>query len=290
MPDVDLTAVEIFQAVAHEKSISRAAVRLNRVQSNISTRLKQLEERLGVTLFLRERRGLVLTEEGETFLDYAERLLALSSEASEAVRDSRPSGTFRLGTMESTAAARLPDVLSRYHADFPEVDIHLETDTAGGLINRLNERSIDAAFIAEPVTIDGIRSQPVFEEQLILVAPASFPALRDRLDVSGRTIVAFEEGCAYRRYLQHWLRDENITPGSIMSVGSYLAILACVSAGTGYALVPKSVFDMIDSKGAFRQYRLPKAYRRIKTLLVWREDYRSAKLDALKDLLPRLAD
>ena len=71
-----------------------------------------------------------------------------------------------------------------------------------------------------------------------------------------------------------------------MAVRSYLAILACVSAGTGYAVIPQSVLDIVSTNGQFHQYSLPDHVSRIKTLLAWRSDYESAKLDALKELLP----
>lgn len=286
MTGLDLRSLEIFRAVAAEGSVSKAAAKLHRVQSNVSTRIKQLEARLGKQLFLRRARGLSLTPDGELLLAYAERLLRLSREAADALNAGRPSGDFRIGTMESTAAARLPAILSRYHARHPDVRIELETDTAGGLMERLQGYDVEAAFIAEPVTAPWARTLPVFQEKLVLIAPASFPALADTREISGRTVVAFETGCAYRRYLQQWLAESGIVPGNVMSVGSYLAILACVSAGTGYAVVPQSVLDTVATKGEFRRYPLPGAMSRIATLLAWRADYRSAKLDALKAMLP----
>ena len=71
-------------------------------------------------------------------------------------------------------------------------------------------------------------------------------------------------------------------------MGSYLAILACVSAGTGFAVVPQCVLDTVSSKGKFRRYPLPNKLAKIRTLMAWRSDYQSAKLDALKELLPIL--
>jgi DNA-binding transcriptional LysR family regulator len=286
MHGLDLRALEIFRAVAAEGSVSRAAAKLNRVQSNISTRIRQLEEQLGKALFLRGNRGLTLTADGQLLLSYTERLLALSMEASEALRQARPSGVFRIGTMESTAAARLPAILSRYHLLHPEVRIELETGTAGALMNGLLRHELEAIFVAEPVAFERIAAAPVFEEALVLVAPLSFPPLEDRRAISGRTVIAFEEGCAYRRYLQEWLLEEGIVPGGFMSVGSYLAILACVSAGAGFAVVPQSVLDMVASEGQFRRYPLPHKLSRIRTMLCWRANYASAKLDALRELLP----
>lgn len=286
MRGLDLRALEIFRAVALEGSVTKAAIKLNRVQSNISTRIKQLERQLDKRLFLRQNRGLTLTSDGQLLLSYTHRLLQLSMEASEALKESKPHGAFRIGTMESTAAARLPEILSRYHELYPDVQIDLETDTAGGLIDRLLNYDIEVAFVAEPVSFDRVATQPVFEERLVLVAPKSFPPLANTGEISGKTIVAFEAGCAYRRYLEEWLLEAGIVPGSVMSVGSYLAMFACVAAGTGYAVAPQSVLDIVSTKGQFQRYTLPDNVSRIKTMLAWRSDYESAKLDALKELLP----
>jgi len=286
MASLDLRALEIFRTVAVEGSITGAAAKLNRVQSNVSTRIKQLEQHLQKDLFVRRKRGLTLTADGQVLLAYAERFLQLSVEAAEALDADKPNGVFRIGTMESTAAARLPQVLSRYHQQYPQVKIELETNTAGALLRRLLDYDIDAAFVAEPVAFPALETRPVFEEALVLVTPASFPPVESAADVSGRTVVAFEPGCAYRRYLEDWLLDAGIVPGGIISLGSYLAILACVSAGTGFAVVPRSVLDTVGSKGRLRHYPLPGRLARIRTMLTWRTDYRSAKLEALKELLP----
>ncbi|MCH8834435.1 MAG: LysR family transcriptional regulator [Proteobacteria bacterium] len=285
---MDLRSLEIFRTVAVEGSITKAAMKLNRVQSNISTRIKQLEQRLEKNLFLRQNRGLTLTPDGHLLLSYAERLLQLSMEASEALNEGKPRGVFRIGTMESTAAARLPEILSRYHQLYPDVKIELKMDTAGGLVDRLLNYDVEIAFVAEPVSFETISTQPVFEEELVLVAPQSFPPLENTSEISGKTVVAFEPGCAYRRYLEEWLLASGIVPGGVIAMGSYVAILACVSAGTGFAVVPQSVLDTVSSKGRFRLYPLPDKVARIKTLLAWRSDYKSVKLDALKDLLPIL--
>ncbi len=287
MAGFDLRALEIFRTVAHEGSVSCAAQKLNRVQSNVSTRIKQLELHLGKALFLRHNRGLTLTPDGEVLLAYADRLLQLSTEASEVMKKGIPRGVFRIGTMESTAAARLPAILSRYHALYPEVRIEIETDVARGLTRRLLNHDIEIAFVAEPVSFDRLRTRSVFEESLVLVAPPSFPPLNRPSEISGKTIVGFEAGCAYRRYLEDWILEAGIVPGNILSVGSYLAILACVAAGTGYAVVPQSVLDTVSSTSAIRRYPLPGKLSRIRTMVAWRDDYHSVNFDALLDLLPQ---
>ncbi len=285
MQNLNLQALEIFRTVAMEGSVSRAADRLGRVQSNISTRIKQLEDTLGKSLFQRQNRGLSLTAEGQMLLTYAEKFHLLSVETSEALEADQPQGPFRIGAMESTAAARLPAVLSCYHDTHPAVEVTLKTDTAGGLLDRLTRYEIDVVFIAEPVSDERLETRPVFEEQLVLVTPGSFPDLQKMTELSGKTLIAFEAGCAYRRYLEQWQLENGIAPGKILSVSSYLAILSCVSAGTGYAVVPRSVLDMINMDTTLHHYPLKGPYAAIKTLLAWRSDYHSAKLEVLCDML-----
>ena len=288
MNGLDLRALEIFRSVAIEGSVSKAAQKLNRVQSNVSTRIKQLETQLNKSLFVRHRKGFTLTADGQLLLEYTERFLQLSIETREALVSDIPGGVFRIGAMESTAAARLPEVLSRYHDLYPDVQIELVTDTAGGVLNRLLAYDIDAAFAAQPVSFQSLATQPVYEERLILIAPQSFPRLDRIEEISGKTLIAFKVGCSYRRHLEQWLLESAIVPGSIVTVNSYLAIIAMVSAGTGYAVVPRSVLDIISTRGQFQTYDLPGNLSRIKTMLVWRSDYLSAKLEALKKLLPEL--
>jgi DNA-binding transcriptional LysR family regulator len=278
--------LEIFRAVAREGSVSGAAKKLNRVQSNVSTRMKQLEEQLDRTLFERRRRGIALTPEGELLLSYAQRLLDLSDEASDALNLDVPRGPFRIGAMESTAASRLPEPLSRFHETCPEVAVDVVTGTAGAIVGKLLGREIDVGFVAEPARHEDLVSEPVFEEALVLVAPESFGSLDDPGKLSGRTMIAFEQGCAYRRYLEDWLLESGIAPGTVLSVGSYLAMLACVSAGTGFCVVPQSVLEVVNSSGRFVRTPLAGRFAAIRTLMVTRRGYRSAKLDALKEKLP----
>lgn len=288
MANLDLRSLEIFRSVVTEGSVSKAATKLNRVQSNISTRIKQLEQQLGKTLFLRQNRGLTLTPDGELLLSYADRLIELSEEASDALNDGKPKGIFRIGAMESTAAARLPNILREYTERYPEVQIQLVTGTAGALTKQLLNNDIEIAFIAEPLIHERLETRPVFEESLSLIAPKSYAPLKNICDVSHKTIIAFEEGCAYRRYLEDWLHNTGIIPGHIMSVSSYLAIFACVSAGTGFAITPQSVLDMVSTKDTFNCYPLTGDLSRIRTMMAWRTNYKSAKLDALKALLPNI--
>src|SRR4029450_2123319 len=109
---MDLSDLHIFRSVVSEGGVTRAAEKLHRVQSNLPTRVRQLEEEPGVQLFIRNGKRLHLSPPGKLLLDYADRLLDLAQEARDAVHDAKPRGLFRLGSMESTAAVRLAAALS----------------------------------------------------------------------------------------------------------------------------------------------------------------------------------
>lgn len=110
---VDLVQLEIFKAVAELGSISAAAAQIHRVPSNLTTRIKQLEQDLGVDLFIREKSRLRLSPAGWSFLEYARRILDLVQEARATVAGEEPQGAFPLGSLESTAAVRIPNCWRR---------------------------------------------------------------------------------------------------------------------------------------------------------------------------------
>jgi DNA-binding transcriptional LysR family regulator len=283
---MDLTALRIFQAVVEHGGVYPAAERLHRVPSNITTRVKQLEEELGIKLFIREGRKLALSDEGRVLLPFANQMLRLSDEAVAAMKTGKPRGVLRIGALESTSAARLPPLLSAYHALYPEVQLEMVTGTSGTLVDLLAKQMIEAAFVAEPFKDAGFESVVAFEEELVLIAPKGFKRIRTPADVGQRTIISFATGCSYRRRLESWLGAGSVHAGRIIEFQSYHAIIACVSAGTGIAIVPKSVLALVADPTAVSRYPLPAPIALAKTRLVWRPRYQSVALEAFKSLFP----
>lgn len=279
---MDLAALKIFREVAEQGGVTRAARRLHRVPSNVTTRVKQLEQRLNTRLFAREGKAFKLTPEGTVLLGYAERLLRLSLEAEEALKEGKPAGVFRLGTLESTAAARLPPVLAAYHRAFPEVQVELATGTTGALVTRVLDGELEAAFVAEPFSAGDLQTLPVFEEELVLITPRDYPAVTRPKDLGRTSVIAFPAGCSYRRRLETWLGRGNGMAERFLDVASYHAIVACVAAGTGIAVVPKSVLALTVAERGVRQHALPEAIGKARTHLVWRREFDSKPLAALR--------
>jgi DNA-binding transcriptional LysR family regulator len=279
---IELEALQIFKAVVDFGGVTKAAAQLHRVPSNVTTRLKQLEEGLGTKLFHRHSRKLLLSNEGHLLLAYAEQLLRLSAEAELALRSGKPRGKLRIGTLESTAATRLPPVLARYHRANPEVQIELVTGTTCALLEQVSRYAIEAAFVAERFESGGLEMMPVFRERLVVIAPKEITAIKKPGDIRGMTVIAFGVGCSYRRTLEEWLARSKITPERVLEFGSYHAIVACVAAGSGIAVVPHSIVHTLHAEREVSILPLPTQFAEATTFLVWPREHRSAALDALR--------
>jgi DNA-binding transcriptional LysR family regulator len=279
---MDFASLQVFKAVADEGGISPAARRLHRVQSNVTTRIQHLEASLGVQLFVREKRRLHLSPAGQVFRRYVEELLRLAEEARNAVAGDAPRGVLRIGTLESTAASRLPPLLAHYHAAHPAVSVELVTGTTDALVEAVLGRRLEAAFVADCRPSVRLETMPAFREQLVLVAPRSHPPVRRGRDVRADTMIVFPTGCAYRRRLQGWLGEDGVVPEKVLELASYHAIVACVASGTGVAIVPRSVLETIRRDEGVAIYPLGRANTATTTALVWRKGELSPPLRALQ--------
>jgi DNA-binding transcriptional LysR family regulator len=267
---LDLASLEIFRAVVAEGGVIRAANKLNRVPSNVTTRIRQLEERLEHRLFHRQGRSLVLAPAGHKLLPYADRLLHLADEAESQLRSGLPLGAFRLGSLESAAGSRLAPVLSRFHKLYPGVAVELVSGTTEALLKRVHGFEIEAAFVSEPFSALGLQTLPVFEEELVLITARSVARVSCPDDLKNSTLIAFAQGCSYRRLLEQWLGKGDASPSRSLEFSSYQAMIACVAAGTGFAIAPVSVLKALRATTDVRQHRLPQKMRRNRTHLVWK--------------------
>ncbi|WP_067931107.1 LysR family transcriptional regulator [Alicyclobacillus kakegawensis] len=263
----DLT---IFMTVAKTGSVTKAAERLGYVQSNITARIQNLETKLGTALFHRHARGMSLTSSGVTLLRYAEQILNLCQEAEQAIQDTRsPRGPLRIGAMETTAATRLPDILAEYHRRYPQVNLYLTTGSTDQLLQAVLSYDVEVAFVAGPVSHPQLHTLAVIEEKLVLVTGANgwepskshpFPT----------TVVAFREGCSYRKRMEEYLDHLGIVSRKVIELGTLDGILGCVAAGVGVSLVPRNAVG----QGRYQVtiHEIPDEFGQVPTVLVRRRD------------------
>ncbi len=271
---LELIDLVTFSAVARSGGITRAAEELNTVQSNVTQRVKALEAEIGTALFERHSRGMTLTGAGRRLLPYAQRMAALSREALLAARDDgEPKGPLAIGSMETTAAVRLPGLLAEFHRRFPKVTLTLKTATTADLVTGVLEGTLDGAFVAAPIEHGDLLSAVAFHEELVLVSAlrfSSLTALRAGTSGSGPTALVFRTGCTYRQRLEQLLTDFGWPSAVRFELGTLDGMIGCVAAGMGVTLLPRAVVEHSQQRDEISIHALDTPWSRVDTLFVQR--------------------
>lgn len=192
----------IFQTVAQEGSFSKAAQRLNYVQSNITSRIQKLEELLATPLFHRHQRGVTLTKEGMQLLPYAQQILSLANEMKAlAKNESNPVGKLNIASVETVI--QLPLILSQYAQRYPDVDLTLSTGVTAELKDKVLQYELDGAFVTkEAIAKDpSLHQVDVFYENLVIISGKKNRSFEDIMQLP---IIRFSDGCGYRAKLDEY--------------------------------------------------------------------------------------
>jgi DNA-binding transcriptional LysR family regulator len=271
---VELTDLMTFSAVARNGGITRAAEELNTVQSNVTQRVKALEAEIGAALFERHSRGMTLTGAGRRLLPYAQRMAALSREAMLAARDDgEPKGPLAIGSMETTAAVRLPALLAEFHRRFPAVRLTLKTSTTADLVAAVLDGALDGAFVAGPIEHADLTATLAFREELVLVSARRFnnlAALRAGTPGSGPTALVFRTGCTYRQRLEQVFSDFGWPSAARFELGTLDGMIGCVAAGMGVTLLPRAVVERSDQRKEVNIHTIDTSWSRVDTLFIQR--------------------
>ncbi|MBO1582428.1 LysR family transcriptional regulator [Bacillus sp. XF8] len=280
---MDIKDLTVFHEVAKEGNISRAAQNLNYVQSNVTMRIKQLENELGAPLFYRNGKGVSLTSNGEILLTNAKQIIYLMEQSIKAVQNNgaQPMGTLKIGSTESTTAIRLPSILTSYYEMYPEVEFILETHSTEKLIELVLERRLEGAFIAGNIHHPDLNSILFQEEELVLISKLPLSSFDD---LGKMNLLAFSQGCYYRSLLEKWLHEKGIYPKRILEFGTIEAILACVKSGMGTAIMIKSIVQ--DHEHSLVLTPLPKSFSKVPTTFIVQKDiFYSGALRKLIDMI-----
>jgi DNA-binding transcriptional LysR family regulator len=269
---MDINAFKVFRTVAIEGSVTRAAERLNYVQSNVTARIQQLEKELGISLFYRHHKKLTLTPAGHELLPYANKILGIFNEAIEAVlHSSVPRGVLSIGAMESTAAVRLPQIFARYHKQYPQVELSVFTAPTEEQVAAVLQYKIEGAFVDGPIEHPEIVEELAFEERLVLVTPPSNQPLELEYFLNEPILLPFAR-CVYLDRWQKWLREQGYNPMKVMEFGTLDGILGCIENGLGVTILPKSMIDLWVRQGRLRCYPIPEPHGVVPTMFIRRSD------------------
>lgn len=270
---MDAADLRVFEAVARLGGMNRAAAELHTVQSNVTARIRLLEEALGAPLFDRHSRGVTLTTAGQRLLPFATRIGHLLEDARRAVADDGvPKGPLTLGSLESTAGLRLPPILAAYTRRFPEVDLVLRTGTTAEMVEAVLGHRLEGAFVCGPVDHPDLVQEVAFHEELVLMTA---PAARNIDALMGQgdpKIVVLRAGCSYRQRLETILAARGVIGPRRLEFGTIDGILGCVAAGLGVTLLPRSLAAEAAREGRIALHALPPADASVETLFIRRRD------------------
>jgi DNA-binding transcriptional LysR family regulator len=263
---MELVALRTFQAVVEEGGILAASRKLNTVQSNVTNRIRRLEEELGTELFFRKGRGLELAPSGHVLLDYARRMLLLERQTSSAVRQvGEGTGELRIGTMETFAALHLPKALKALKTRHPQLELRVLTDTSSALTEKVLAHKLDCAFVGGPVVHPDIQFEELVVEELVQIsAKGANPALQP--------LILFREGCAYRARAIAWQRASGHVVADAMEFGTLEGILGCVSVGLGWTLMPRRVVEQSIHAADLAIVTVPDNIARVPTGMIYLRD------------------
>jgi DNA-binding transcriptional LysR family regulator len=281
---MDLRHLRYFVAVAQELHFGRAAARLHIAQPPLSRQIRDLEEELGVRLFSRDRRKVVLTAAGQVFLREIGPLFGQLEQAVDAARRAERGeiGTLHIGYVGAVVYSALPEIIRAFRARLPQVEVRLQEMSPAAQIEGLLRGHLEVGFARGPIEEPALDVETVLDEALVAALPAGHPLnARRRLRLATLraepfVVTARSRGPGYYDHIITICRDAGFSP-RVVQEGSHFDVLSLVAAGCGVAIVPVSMKEIRRGDVVYRpllerpRTQLVMASRRDATLPVLRE-------------------
>jgi len=269
--DMDSNLLKIFLEVSKQNSISKAANSLKFAQSNVTSRIKQLEKSLGYKLFHRIPSGVILTKEGERLLPHAIEIVNKIELATLDMQHMVTQEHLIVASTEANAVTRIVDFLLKLHKDYSHIQLELITNTTKDITKMILDYEVDIAFISGKPKNDELLILNKIDETIVLVEPQN--------ELVPDVFLCFKKGCAYNEVGQYYLTEKMGIEHKKLEFGSYETILGCVKAGMGKSILPLSIVKKLKYEDELKIIDLPKDIANMPTYLVCRKDY-----------IPRIAD
>lgn len=254
-----LKQLEFFRAVAEDKSILKAARKMNMAQPPVSRQIELLEEELGAKLFFRSNRGVQLTEAGEAFYKQLDSVF----DSLEALKDSvslpgsAVTGTVRIGILYSSVSQAL-ERIERYHAAYPAVQLYLQLGTPTVLQELLEAGELDILFTRGNYDVNTSRQIPLGEDPLELImigdtdpAPELETVPIQRLEKRPLCLLRMNDLSGYNDYLLAECRKQGVSPNVVCQCYDTPMAMQMVQAGFGISFLPRSILSTHPNSGIY---------------------------------------
>jgi DNA-binding transcriptional LysR family regulator len=244
---MEIRQLKAFLAIAEARTFTAAAQRTHYTQAALSMQIKQLEKEVGLPLFVRMPRRVILTEAGERLMERARLILrehdAALSELSELAGAER--GRLRLGSASGMVSAEaLPVILKRLRKTYPGAEVLVTSGTSEELVKKIHAGEIDMAFVSLPVEARSIETELLSQDQLVAIASPRHPLASQRVisafALAGENLILGERGGNTRRLIDEFFADAGLKPRVVMELSRQSAIKNMVASDMGVGIVPLS--------------------------------------------------
>ncbi|WP_187170334.1 LysR family transcriptional regulator [Salidesulfovibrio onnuriiensis] len=281
--------LKTFSVVARHLNFTRASVELHYAQSSVSAQIQALEDDLGVKLFDRIGKRIVLTEAGERLWGYARRMLDMTEEIRAEVAESGEArGSLTMRVPETLSAFHLVPVLEEFHKEYPRVRVTFIPCDDSGLREELNTGAIDLAFLmTDDVTMDHVNVRMLGTERLVLAASpghrlAGLSEVRPE-DMEGETRLMCRADCRYRKPFEALLRDGGVST-DLLQFSNLRVLKACLDRAMGFTIIPERTIRADLASGRYVELPWTGDYNETSIIMIWHsEKWRSPVLRSFMD-------
>ncbi|MBS9477093.1 LysR substrate-binding domain-containing protein [Ancylobacter radicis] len=232
---LDIDQLRTFITIAETGSFTKAADVVHKTQSAVSMQMKRLEERVGKAIFARDGRASRLTDEGERLLDYARRIVKLNMEAVASLASAELSGRVRLGVPDDYADRYLPEIMARFSATHPNVELTVVCDPSSDLVDRIDTGDLDLAIITDCETLNR-ETEIIRREQLLWVGSMRHSAHLD----TPVPLALGRQSCNWRQEAISMLQAAGRAFRILYTSSNSTAVSAAVLSGLAISVLPES--------------------------------------------------
>src|SRR6476646_1262132 len=215
---MEIHQLRYFVAVADEGNFSRAAAKVRVAQPSLSQQIRKLEAEIGQPLFDRLPRSVVLTEAGRCFIEYARQILASIGDARRCVDELKEAVTGKLavGAIPTIAPYVLPELVKKFHKDYPEVTLELVEDVTDGITRRVEAGELDVALASSCQQSPSLRRESLGHESLLALVPEADPLAKRTFveldDLKSQRFLLLHEMHCLSQQVHHLLESRRLRP------------------------------------------------------------------------------
>ncbi|HBE84128.1 MAG: LysR family transcriptional regulator [Blastocatellia bacterium] len=240
---MEIRQLKAFLAIAEAKTFTAGARRVNVTQAAISMQIRQLEDEVGLQLFTRTPRRVILTEAGEYLLERARKILREHDSALAEIAEVAGAeyGRLRIGSASGTFAMnQLPAIMHKLKEKFPNSELTVSSGTSQKLVDKIMHGEIDTAFVSLPVDNLNISTESLFSDEIVAIAHPKHPLAKEKYisaaTLAGESLILGERGGNTRRMIDEFFNAANVRPNITMELSRQEAINMMVENNLGVGM------------------------------------------------------